>query len=62
MADFSSQDKLAAIQREIGYRRRVYVRRVADKAMTQELADRQIAIFEAIEKDYEMLIGKERLI
>jgi hypothetical protein len=59
---FTAGEKLAAVERELGYRRRVYSRRVADRTMTQTLADEQIAVFEAIRSDYIALAEKERLL
>lgn len=59
---FTAAEKLAAVERELTYRRRVYARRVADEKMTQALADRQIALFEAIAADYRAAAEKERLI
>ena len=59
---FTADDKLKAIEREIGYRRHVYPRRVMDKKMTQELADKQIAVMEAIAEDYRTAASKERLL
>lgn len=52
---FSTEQKIAAVKREIGFRRRVYARRVADKRMTQADANEQIGIMEAILADYEKL-------
>jgi hypothetical protein len=45
-------DKLASVEREIKYREYVYPRRVANKTMSQEKADREIAIMKAIADDY----------
>lgn len=59
---FTAQDKLEAVQRELAFRRRVYERRVADGKMTQQLADRQIAVFEAIADDYNQKAAGERLL
>lgn len=59
---FTADQKLAAIERELKLRRRVYARRVAEKRMTQALANEQIAVFEEIEADYRKLAEKERLI
>lgn len=59
---FSNGEKLAAVQRELGYRRRVYERRVAENKMSKALADEQIAVFEAIEADYRKLTEGERLL
>lgn len=50
--EFSPADKLKSVERELGFRRRVYPRRVGDGKMKQADADREIAIFEAIAKDY----------
>ena len=60
-AAFTAEEKLEAVRRELSYRRRVYRRRVDEGKMTQALADRQIAIFEAIADDYERSAEKERL-
>lgn len=62
MPDFTATDKLKAVGRELAYRRHVYPRRVAEGKMTKQLADAQIAIFEAIEADYEKLAQGERLL
>lgn len=59
---FTAQDKLDAVKRELGYRRHVYARRVAEGRMTQAKADREIAVMEAISQDYETQAGKERLL
>lgn len=50
--DFTPADKLKAVERELGYRRRVFPRRVEQQKMKQTDADREIAIFEAIAADY----------
>lgn len=49
---FTPADKLKAVERELGWRRKVYPRRVAEKKMRQDDADREIAVFEAIAEDY----------
>lgn len=59
---YSATEKLAAVNREIGFRKRVYARRVAERKMTQEQMDREIDVFEAIARDYEALASKERLL
>lgn len=59
---FTAGQKLEAVSRELGFRRRVYARRVADGKMTQRLADEQIAVFEAIEADYQKAAAGERLL
>ena len=59
---FTAQEKLDAVEREIKYRRFVYPSRIASRKMTKELADRQIALFEAIADDYRKLAAGERLL
>jgi hypothetical protein len=59
---FTAADKLDAVRRELGFRRRVYANRVSEGKMTQQLADRQIAVFEAIESDYAEKAQGERLL
>jgi hypothetical protein len=62
MSTFTFEEKLEAVQRELGYRKRVYARRVVDKQMTQALADRQIKLFEEIEADYQQMAQSRRLL
>ena len=54
---FTFEQKLAAVKRELAFRRRVYDRRVAEGKMTQKLADEQIAVMEAITADYDKAIA-----
>lgn len=58
-AAFTNRDKLAAVQREIMFRRKVYGRKVDAKTMTQEQRDRGIAVMQAIEADYAKLVEQE---
>lgn len=58
----TAKDKLDAIERELNYRRRVYPRMVGAGKMTQTLADKQIALFEAIRDDYAKQAQGERLL
>lgn len=51
-ATVSTAEKRKAIERELGFRRRVYPKSVADGKMKQAEADHQIAVMEAILKDY----------
>jgi hypothetical protein len=51
--DFTWSDKLGELRREIGMRQRVYARQVALGRMTQDAADRGVAIMRAIAADYE---------
>mgnify|MGYP001603284784 CR=1 FL=1 len=41
-------DQIQSVEREIGYRERVYPRRVAARQMTQALADREISRMRAV--------------
>lgn len=50
--EFTPTDKLNAVERELGYRRRVFPRRVAEGKMRQADATLQLAVFEAIATDY----------
>lgn len=56
---FKSRDKMRAAQREVGYRRFVYSKRVADGKMTQQKADEEIAIMDEIAADYGALAEAE---
>lgn len=55
MADpkFSAAEKVKAIKRELGFRRRVYPLHVQQNKLTQAQADYQIAIFEEMQAEYE---------
>lgn len=59
---FTATEKLRAVERELKYRARVFPRRVSEKKMSQELADEQTAVFEAIRQDYVKLARQERLL
>lgn len=59
---YTAEEKKKAVERELTFRRRVYGRQVSDGRMSQEMANHQIAIFEAIRDDYETAETKERLI
>lgn len=50
--EITAQDKWACANREVAMRRKVYPRWVADGRMKQEQADREIAVMEAIARDY----------
>ena len=60
--NFSAQDKLDCVQREIGKRKHVYARLVSEGKLSQAKATREIACMEAIAKDLEPLAAKERLL
>jgi hypothetical protein len=59
---YSAHDKLTAIDRELAYRRRVYPRLVANHQVSQQHANYQIAVLEAIADDYRELVKKEQLL
>jgi len=59
---FTPEQKRKAVERELSFRRRVYPRFIEQKKMSQQLADEQIAIFEAIRMDYSAAEESERLI
>jgi hypothetical protein len=52
-------DKLRCILREIGYRKHVYRRRVANGFMTEAQAKREIELMEAIAVDYRAQVAAE---
>ena len=56
------EQKLAAIEREIRLRKRVYPRWVEQKKMSAVSAVQQIAIMEEIAEDYRALVADERLL
>lgn len=63
---FTSRDKMRAAQREVGFRRFVYPKRVAAGKMSRAKADEEIALMDEIAHDYGALAEaeekKERLI
>jgi hypothetical protein len=59
MTEFSASTKRKAISRELSFRRYVYPGRVLAKKMTQQQADDQIGVMEAIEVDYRRLAEAE---
>ena len=58
---YSLEEKRKAIEREIGWRKRVYPNRIESKRMSVEQANYQIHIFEEILADYVRAEQKERL-
>lgn len=59
---FTAYEKLRAVRREIGWRKKVYPNRVMTGRMKKSEADWEIAIMEAIERDYDVEAKKERLL
>lgn len=58
---FSAREKMQAAQRECGYRRFVYPKRIDAGKMKPEQASREIAIMDEIAHDYGVLAKKEEL-
>jgi hypothetical protein len=52
MADFTDLEKLKCVEREIALRRAVYSKRVAEKRMNHDTAEKEIGIMKAIREDY----------
>ena len=57
---FTAKQKLTAVKREVAFRRTVYRRRVVDGRMSQSEMEREISVFEAIQRDYEQMEATER--
>jgi len=56
---FTAREKMREAQREVGYRRFVYAKRVNDGKMKQAEADRFIAIMTEIAADYGALAEEQ---
>jgi hypothetical protein len=59
---WTAQDKLLCIERELRYRLRVYPRRVAEGKMPEQQMRREISIMEAIVADLRANAERDRLI
>lgn len=59
---YTFDEKLEAVKRELSFRRHVYPRRIQNGSMTRELASRQIRIMEQIVADYEKAAQTGRLL
>lgn len=57
----SIDDQVACVRRELGFRRRVYARRVSEGKMTQISADKEITAMEAVLVTVEAAAAKTRL-
>ena len=62
MRNFTAEEKLQAVRREIKKRVDVYKRLVGDNRMSREEADYQIDIMRAIADDLSKEAAKERLL
>lgn len=60
MPKFDIPTKLKELKRELGQRRYVYPRRIADAKMSPADADLKISILEAIIEDYEAAAKAEQ--
>lgn len=52
MSRFTNREKMQAAQREVGFRRRVYERRVWEGKMTRSQADSEIALMDELAAEY----------
>lgn len=59
MAVITAREKFECAERELKQRKYVYPRRVADGKMTQDFANKQINLMEAIATDYRVLAEAE---
>jgi hypothetical protein len=59
MTEYTAREKMRAAQREVNYRRYVYPNRIAAGKMTQNAANEQIEIMQAIAYDYGKLAEAE---
>lgn len=59
---YTDSEKLAAIERELKYRRHVYPRLIAEGRMTDGFAATQIQILQEIADDYRPKAERERLL
>ena len=60
--EWTAEQKLRAVERELKMRYRVYPRFIAEGKMTQQQADREVSIFEDIAADYRAQVEKSRLL
>lgn len=56
------QHQMAAVERELRFRRHVYARRVAAKKMTQKKADEEIEAMQAVLATLQSIEAGQRLI
>ena len=52
MSEITTADKIKCLRREIAMRKNVYPKWIESGRMTQEAADREIAVMQAIHDDY----------
>ena len=56
---FSAKDKAEVAEREVKQRQRVYPRWVGEGRMTQQFADRQIAVMDEIAREYRAVADRD---
>jgi hypothetical protein len=59
---YTAAEKLTEVERELGYRRRVFERLVQGGDMSRSEANRRIRIMEEIRDDYATMAKVERLL
>jgi hypothetical protein len=57
----TAKEKLQCVERELGYRRRVYARLVARGKMSEAQRHQEIKLMEAICQDYRDLVSDETI-
>lgn len=62
MLSFTATEKREAAEREVKMRQRVYPRWIAANRITQQKADHEIAVMEAIAEDYRHLEREDQLL
>jgi hypothetical protein len=60
--EFTAQQKLDAVERELKFRIHVYKRRIEEGKMTLKKADYECDVMRAIALDYQKLADKEKLL
>ncbi|QIG93833.1 MULTISPECIES: hypothetical protein [Bradyrhizobium] len=58
----TAHDKLQCAERELKYRRRIYLRLVERGKIAQALANRELELMDAIAEDYRKQVAQERLV
>lgn len=60
MTDFTIDQQIAAVRREVGMRERVYPRFIAKGTLTEAEAERQIATMKAVQATLERLRDEQQ--
>jgi hypothetical protein len=59
---YTTEQKIAALEREIKLRQQVYPLRIRNHRMSQQQADYQIDVMQSMLEDYKRIETKERLL